>query len=385
MTAEPGWPLSGHHEELVRDLARFIALGGAWRFARGPVIAARASSFPEPWRESRDALGTLVGRVAWHAHLDLEIAIDDARAPRAYQRTLLRDTKLALVHADAGRVELVLTELGNDDVAGIVSHVIGHAFATMGPSDDHPFRHAETGEVSTALGSLATIYLGLGVLAANAALHDRSAGETLGSRAYSTHKIAQAGGLPWQDLAFLLAVQATVRDDVLDALGTLHESQAKHVAEWRRVLDDHEAELAAMLALGDVAAEAPPARPAEPRAATVRAELAESDLQRANVGRRVFRMPGGSRAGQFGMLGLVAALPVAMAVLGPSLLGIGIAMAPGVVGSIVGHRRKLFRCASCNAIVGRDATECRACGGMIAGEVRSAIDRLDAEDELDRE
>ena len=382
MAGEPGWPLSTHHDELVRELARFIALGGAWRFARGPVIAARAESFPEPWRESRDALAQVVGRVAWYAHLDIAIVLDDLRQPRAQRRDLLRDTNLALVRAEQDRIELALSAIGNDDVAGIASHVIGRAFATLGASEAHPFRRSDDGLATPALGSLATVYLGLGVLAANAALHDRSAAQTVGNRGIHAHQIAQAGGVPWQDLAFLLAVQATVRDDVLAALDTLRESQAQLVAAWREVLDDHEAELAAMLALGDVDAEAPPARAPEPRAATVRAEHAERDLGRANLGRRVFRMPGGSKAGQYGVVGLVAA-PLAVAVLGVSTLGVGVAMAPAFIAAFVGLRRKVFRCASCNALLARDATECRACGGTVAGDVRSAIDRLDAEDALD--
>src|SRR5262249_49728938 len=150
------------------------------------------------------------------------------------------------------------------------------------------FRSTEEELPSLAIGSLATIYLGLGVLAANAAHHDRTAGRGR----LQSHHMAQAGGLVWQDLAFLLAVQATVRDDVLEALDTLYPSQAELVQTWRDVLDDHELELVALLALGDLDREAAPLR-TEPRAAIVRADVAETDLERANLGRPVFRMPGG--------------------------------------------------------------------------------------------
>ncbi|HEX4456242.1 MAG TPA: hypothetical protein VH143_35515 [Kofleriaceae bacterium] len=378
----PTWPLSAHHEALLRDLSAFVAAGGAWRFTRGPVVAARADRFPEPWQESRDGLARVIGRVAWHAHVGVELAVEDLRQPAAPRRDLLRDTKLALVHADRERFAFALTSIGNDDVAGIVSHAIGHAYATSCAGDGHPFRDTST-TASTALGSLAAVYLGLGALAANAALHDRSAGETLGQRAIHAHQIARAGGLAWQDLAFALAVQATVRDDVLDALTTLHASQAELVAAWRDVLDDHEAELVEILALGDVDAETPPARPAEPRAAIVSGEYAERDLVRANVGHPVFRTRAGSRAAEHGFYGALASIPIF--VLGAPFVGLGVGIAGIVAGVAYGNRFKRFRCASCGTFMTRDATECSHCGGRVAGNIRRADDRLDAEEALELE
>ncbi|HEY1552192.1 MAG TPA: zinc ribbon domain-containing protein [Kofleriaceae bacterium] len=381
MTDAPEWPLSARREQLVRDLAAFVAAGGAWRFARGPVVAARAASFPEPWQETRDGVARVIGRVAWHAYLDVELAVEDMRQPTSPKRQLLRDTKLALVQADHARFAFALTSIGNDDVAGIVSHAIGHAFATSCASDGHPFRSAG-GDVSTALGSLATVYLGLGVLAANAALHDRSAGENLGNTAIHAHQMACAGGLPWQDLAFALAVQATVRDDVLE-LDTLHASQRELVAAWCDVLDDHETALVELLALGDVDAETPPVRPAEPRTAITSGQHAERDLVRANLGRPVFRTPAGSRAVEHGFYGALVSIPIV--VLGAPLVAIGVGVASIVAGSVYGSRFKRFRCASCATFVKRDATECPHCGGRIAGEVRRASDRLEAEEALELE
>jgi hypothetical protein len=382
MTSKPEWPLSAHREELVRDLATFIAAGGAWRFARGPVVAARASNFPEPWQETRDGVARVIGRVTWHAHLDVELAVEDLRRPTAPRRQLLRDTKLALVQADRERFAFGLTSIGNDDVAGIVSHAIGHAYATSCASDGHPFRDAGAA-VSTALGSLATVYLGLGVLAANAALHDRSAGENVGNSAIHAHQTACAGGLPWQDLAFALAVQVTVRDDVLDGIDTLHASQRELLAAWCDVLDDHEATLAELLALGDVDAETPPVRPVEPRAAIVHGEHAERDLVRANLGHPVFRTRAGSRAAEHGFYGALASIPVIL--LGAPIIALGVGLAGIVAGTVYGNRFKRFRCASCGTFMARDAAECTHCGGRVAGEVRRASDRLEAEEALDLE
>jgi hypothetical protein len=85
----------------------------------------------------------------------------------------VRRTQLELLRADEGRVELVVSSIGNDDVAGIVAHEIGRAYIARLASGGHPFRTMEDGLPGAADGSLATIALGLGVVAANAAHHVR--------------------------------------------------------------------------------------------------------------------------------------------------------------------------------------------------------------------
>ncbi|HSD87988.1 MAG TPA: hypothetical protein VLB44_10760, partial [Kofleriaceae bacterium] len=261
----PSWPLHPHHEALLRELARLIRIGGAWRFARGPVVGATTKDYPEPWDETRAQLGRVIARTLWHAHVDSEVVLEDIRTPTERKRRHLRETKLELVRADKGHIELAVSSIGNDDVAGIVAHELGRACVALLAGDDAPFRSTEQDLPDAATGSIATIVFGLGVIAANAAHFDRSAGETIGQVAVHEHQIASAGGLDWQDLTFLLAVQATVREDVLPALDTLRRSQAESVNAWREVLDDHEDELVTLLALGDIDAEAPATRPAAPR------------------------------------------------------------------------------------------------------------------------
>jgi hypothetical protein len=176
-----------------------------------------------------------------------------------------------------------------------------------------------------------------------------------------------------------------VRDDVLPALDSLRPSQAEDVAAWREVLDDHEAELVALLAIGDVDAETPPARPAEPREAAIRATLDEADLGRTNLGKRVFRFSE-RRTGTFGILGLVAGIVPAVglaAILGPAAIN-AIPVALGLfAGGIYGRRRRLYRCATCRSFVTATATECRHCGGTIAGDIKHPNERLDREEELE--
>jgi hypothetical protein len=371
---------------LLRELARLLALGGAWRFLRGPIVAASQRDYPDAWNETRPALAKVIGRTLWHAHLDAEAILEDARAPGAPDRSYLRHTKLELLRADDARIELIFTAIGNDDVAGVVAHEIGRAYVTRLALAGHPFRAASDGLADAASGSLATIALGLGVVAANAAHHDRSAGETIGRTSYHAHEIAHAGGADWQDLTFLLAVQATVRDDVLTALDTLRPSQAEDVASWREVLDDHERELVDLLALDDVDREARPTRAATPREVTLRATFEESDLARANLGRAVFRYPAGSQLALGGILGLFAGVGAGGAVsvvLGPGMYALGLVGVGTIAGAWRGRRKRLYRCATCRSFITVTAIHCERCGGRIMGDIDHPDDRLAAEEELE--
>lgn len=384
----PRWPLSPHHEALLRELARLIRIGGAWRFARGPVVSATTKDYPEPWDETRAQLGRVIARTLWHAHVDAEVVLEDIRVPAERGRQYLRQTKLELVRADKGHIEIAVSSIGNDYVAGIVAHELGRACVALLADDDAPFRSTEQGIPDSATGSIATIVFGLGVIATNAAHFDRSAGETIGQVAVHEHQIASAGGLEWHDLTFLLAVQATVREDVLPALDTLRQSQAESVTAWREVLDDHEDELVTWLALGDIDAEAPATRPAAPRDFEIRAQFEEQDLGRANLGQRVFRYYDGTQMALYGVAGFfLGMVPAGLvtAVIGPSIFNvipIGITM---VLGLDHGRRKRLYRCATCRSFVTPIDTKCRICGGTIAGDIKHPNDRLDAEEKLEAE
>jgi hypothetical protein len=383
-----GWPLESHHEQLVRELAGLIARGGGWRFLHAPVIAADVRNYPDKWEENREGVARVLARTLWHAYLDIDVVLDDTRQPAARDRTRLRETHVELTHIDDKRAELTLSSIGNDDVAGLVSHEVGRLFVAKLAKSGSPFRTTAEGLPDLRLGSIAAVYLGLGIIAANSAHHDRSAGETIGRTAYHEHKIFQAGGLDVHDLAFLLAVQATVRDDVLTALETLRPTQAERVAAWREVLDDHEDELNTMLGVEGVDDEAAPSRPSVPRPVVTKGSFAESNLTKFNYGRPVFRFAE-TRWGTYCFLGLIAGFLVGvvfavitfeLAILMLVLPAVGL-----VAGILYGRRIRYFRCASCGAFVTETDPECRICGGRIVKEIANPQDRLELEDQLEDE
>jgi hypothetical protein len=387
------WPLAVAQRQLLSELATLIARGGAWRFLRGPVVAANKTDYPDPWDQTRAGVARVLARTLWHAHAAFDAVLEDARAPGTQQDGLLRNTLLQLAHIDGHWARFALHHIGNDDVAGIAAHEVGRAFAGWIARDGHPFRAIpEDGLPSRETGSLATVYLGLGVIAVNAAYHSRAGGSVTGSVAYHAHAIGRAGGLDVDDLAFLLAVQAEVRDDVLPALASLRPTQTEAVAAWRAVLEDHEDELEQLLGLDDASRLAPaPDRPPAPRPVAIEAGFDETVLTKHNHGRRVFRVAETRLRGHAvvgALLGLIGGVAV-LGGLGP--VGPGVTLAVGLApvvmgfafGCAVGGTRTLYRCATCESFLDAAAADCPACGGTIAGDIANRNQRLDAEEALE--
>jgi hypothetical protein len=371
------WPLSPPQQRLVAQLAQLIEAGGAWRFMHGPVVAASQRDYPDRWEPSRAGVARVIARTLWHAYMDVGATLEDLRGPQWEDRKHLKRTRLDLVAASPGTLAFAVSAIGNDNVAGTVAHEIGRAFVSQLPAGT-PFRGTESSELpDPEVGSIATAYLGLGVVALNSARYRRAYGEIIGQNAFTEHEIIETGGLPPEALALLLAIQATVRDDVLTALDSLERVPAELVAAWREVLDDHEDELREMLGLGEDDGEAP-SRPAVPREVTVDAAIAEGDLNRPNLGRPVFWFTE-TRSVSGSLLGLIVGLGVGLATMSPAVFGIG-AAAGAVGGYLVGRRMRLYRCASCGDFCTPQTTQCRRCGGNIVGKIEDARDRLDAEE-----
>jgi hypothetical protein len=376
-------PLGAQQRALLAELATLIASGGAWRFLRAPIVAANDTYYPETWNETRAGIGRVVGRTMWHAHLPFEARVHDARKPAMRGFKLLRETKIALAKVDRRGVEFEVSALGNDEVAGLVSHEVGRAFAGWLDHDvGGPFRAASPRELPTARsGSIATVYLGLGVIAANAAYFDRSAGDL---RDRATHaERRRRDGIDVAEIAFLLAVQATVRGKVPPAFWTLRPTPADYVARWRRDLAAHADELRHLLGLEGDLVLTPPPRPPSPAQIVVHSQIAERDLHKHNLGRPVFRYTEDNNvtATVFGS--------VAGAVMGAAAVAVapvhGLATVIGVVAMAAGAgfgvwKRRLL-CASCGGAITKTDTECERCGGRIVGDLARLEDRAAREAE----
>ena len=174
MGDEPAVPDPERREHLLGVLAALIAHGGPAALLAPPVVPG-PDAFPEPWRPTRGGVSALLRRLAWHAGQKRELAVIDERrgAPPTERKPR---THLQLTEVRKQALALTLSYVGEDDVVGTFAHEIGVAHAVLARSDPaDPYRAAEAEVLEIdpdrdlERGSIATVSLGLGVIAANAA------------------------------------------------------------------------------------------------------------------------------------------------------------------------------------------------------------------------
>lgn len=374
MMGEAAWPLSNEREELLVMLGSMIGRFGAERFVEAPVVSASKRDFPDRWEPSLHAVHQLLYRLCWLAHVDPEIAVVDVRPIRDNLNGMLHTTECEIASCNAGVVTFHLASIGNDDVAGVMSHKIGQAFLDLAPGE--PFRTPGRHETDEVEGTVAAVYLGLGVLAANSSMYRRHAARVVGREERSEQLIAQAGGLDIADATLLLAVQDLVRDDVPDAYATLHAAQRDWLERWRDVLEPHEAELRELLRLDEERAPLQLKRAAEPRRAPA---VSEAELKRFNRGREIRRVRNRSVLGVIPglFLGILCGAVVGRLALGPGTGALVVGLGVMVLGGVFGWWRwcrPFYTCAdgACRKLISAKAATCAHCGGTITATITLA-------------
>jgi hypothetical protein len=379
----PESPSPQRREALLAELATLIARDGAAPFLAPPVEPNEAS-FPEPWKPTSSGVTALLRRLAWHAGQARGIVImDQRRGALATERKA--KSQIDLTEVRSRELAFTLLFVGEDDVTGALAHELGVAHAALSRADaPEPYRTnvpaALTVDPDRDLerGSIATVFLGLGVLAANASFQQYSRdGKYAGGYISLEYDVVKAGYVPVEDLTYLLAVQAVVRGSAAPPAG-LASTQKAEVRAWMSALAEQRATLRERLGV------APGATGAAARPTVVRFDDVDvGDDEQAP--RRAFRWRV-TRAGMglfFGLVvGFLAGCVVARvihrgeAVAGGALLG-------ALLGLIAGRRRQIARCSACATIVAVDATRCRKCGAAFHGDISSLDERLAAEERLD--
>ncbi len=375
--ATPDAPDLAARDSILAQLADLIAKAGVERFMRAPVQPG-PEWFPDPWAPTLSGIQLLLRRLAMHAELGREARMLDQRdhAPPTEKKPQTRVEVKTIAKAE---ITFALGAVGTDDVVGTLAHEVGIAFAMMHrPSQDAPYRSLEADTLEPepgddTRGSIATIYLGLGVVAANAAYQYYSwAGRFNG--AYNPHEfeIVRAGHLPMSALAFGLAVQAVVRGQ---APAGLSGPQKDEVSAWIAALDRDE--LIARLGIGEARATKRAAVTAFPDA-----ELIEEDDP--NQKKNAFRWR--THRGGVGLLA-GAALGVGFAMFVASRGASPIFIFSGATGGhLVGRRVRVPRCSACATVVRpSDAIVCPHCGAALRGDISSLSERLEAEERLESE
>jgi hypothetical protein len=420
----PAHPDRNEAERLLAELAFLIEAGGHERFTVRRVVAPNPRDFPEPWVPTADGVRHLLRRLFWHGDLDLAVQVDDLRGAPGGDG--LTSTEILFCGIDDGKATFELHTIGNDDVLGILCHVTGAAHAAAVRPPDHPFRGGErpdTQEEGARCGSIAAVYLGLGVPAANAAQYQRTWSAWKVQYASHETQIDSAGGLPSTSLAFLLAVQATVRGEEIAAHRALYPNQAADTAAWREALAGQGDALRRRLGVpppstwqaasdahapyeeedhdgddldgdGDADHDAAPDSALALTGAQDLARLGDAGvtlaedqrrLRRFNVGRRVYRVRH-ARAWSRGLLLSGPALAGAMIATGSVPIAVAASIA-GVVGGMAWGRRSLwFQCsdARCRSHLQRTDERCPLCGGTVAAEIGDADERLELDEQFEQ-
>lgn len=409
--SQSSWPPDDTESELLTRLALLVERGGAAHFLDIPVACADQRDFPDPWELTATAVERLLLRLLWLAYVDLDVALEDARRPELEEKLLPR-SEIEWLETSDGVAHFHLERIGNDNVAGLLAHEVGKAFLAWldGAS---PYR-GEAAEPPTAReGTIAAVYLGLGVVAANAAQYARTAGVLRGQMSVSESEVVVTGGLTPSELIYLLAVQAVLRGpgSGQKRLGIpAHATLTNHLRERLEgeiaALAPHRDELAARLGL-DLAAP----RPALEREAApgIGVERPEPELRERSAGLRTFRVSvhrmwvRGAAGFGLGILPMFVAaivlgivngqreqplllpdlLPMPLLlllILGPIALGT-------LAGAINGLRTRWDVCADpeCRQIIPEATALCPGCGATVAGRIAHANERLEAEERIEAE
>ncbi|HEY5945882.1 MAG TPA: zinc ribbon domain-containing protein [Kofleriaceae bacterium] len=376
---EPSQPDRETREHALGVLAELIAKGGAERFLLPPV-APGAEGFPEPWAPTRAGVQLLLRRLMWHATIDRGVEVDDELLAQAPPTERKPATRIEAVDIRA-KARFTLYFVGDDDVVGTLAHEVGTAFAALYRSDKtDPYRTAEPPTITVdpdrdlERGSIATVYLGLGVLAANAAFQQySSAGRFNGGYVPLQYDVLRAGAVPMSVLAYLLAVQATVRGDREPPKG-LAPPQRDEVAEWMRTLDGQRATLREQL--GIASGDAATVRPAvEPLDDDELPPIEEPPPRPTAFRWHTHRGGVGFVAGTF--LGMGIAFVVSRGMLPITMLG------GATAGHVIGRRVRAPRCSACATVLPPGATTCVRCGAVLRGDIAHLGDRLEAEERLE--
>ncbi len=364
-------------EHLLDVLGQFVAQRGPATLLAPPVEPGDAA-FPEPWAPTPSGVALLLRRLAWHARLELEIEIEDRRAGEAPTERKPA-TRLELIEVRRRSALFALGFIGADDVAGTFAHEIGVAHAVLHrPDGFDPYRTTKPAVIAVEpgvdleRGSIAAVYLGLGVLAANAARQHHSVPERTGFNPLLVVSVGVqlvAGHLPVESVVYLLAVQAAVRGERKPPAGLVPQ-QRREVASVLAGLCTEE--LRERLGIpGDAVGAERPAVQAFADAQLAPDESPPTKAFRWNTDRKGV----GTILGT--LFGIGASIVVSRGLL--PMLAIGGAG----VGHVIGRQVRVPRCSACATVNAAAAPTCRKCGAVFRGDISQLADRLEAEERLD--
>jgi hypothetical protein len=276
-------------------------------------------------------------------------------------------------------------------MAGVMAHEVAHAYrAVHGLHDPDPTREEWLTDVTS-------VFLGFGILSANNSYRYRKSGTNIGYVSTTMWSTQRVGYLSPQAFSYLLAIQWCARGledrEIRRLLGQLEANQAAFVRAAIDRIPFWPAETFKRLQFPEDDApceQAPLDEILKPLPKIVTWEQHPTDAIEtvgSNAGRPVFRV-GQNRALYKGLLGFVIAFVPSIAAVKfgqPWLAGL-FAVGGLAAGYKVGLRETFDTCSDpgCDVVLVPGVETCPGCGGIVAGSIRTRDERLDAEEEFER-
>jgi hypothetical protein len=387
---------------LLEQLAGLVRARGVAPLVAAPLVEPTPAFFPDPWAGGEASVRRLARRLLRYAGIEgMPVAVtvlDEGTAPAAGTggvsfEGLRQGTLTFAVQAVTLRDPLVLVPAMARAVAEAYRRVHRLPTGTEAP-------HQRLVDVTA-------VYLGFGLLTANAALRIGGSGGSLERR--STRTRTRLGVLDPQSVGFLLATQLHVRglpDKQRRAvLRKLEANPAAFVRAAEPVLAGLQPALAERLGLPpreqwppapDLAVLTSPL-PGDGEDEPAAEERKDEDrgVQGMNAGRPVFRV---ERSKALRLAKMLALPTVMLGMLAGRMQLAGMEQLPmwqagvaaavlGVLGLLVGRLLPDRRCSEpkCGQTLDPAATVCPRCGGTIMGVIHHPRERLAAEEALLRQ
>jgi hypothetical protein len=384
-------------ESLEACLAKAVQSVGVARYLDAPLIYFDERCFPDPWEPSLRGVRTALLRLLRHARMpDVPVVLDDARTG-GDPEGLLHEPVL-FDGIEDGAACFIVQAIGEPRsmVPWLALEVVRAWAEYQGIDRERSVGYRALGDepdpelLPELEASVFGVALGLGPLLTFGAIQTHKLERVDGRMVHSEWASQTVGGLHPPALVRLVALHAVSRGAVPEELARLREAIDE---DLRRVFDhalaergDDAAQLREALGLpAELAVERAPLDlsplPAVEDEALVAAEREHEERRRFfNRGREVHAVI--ERGTGMG----IAAGAMPLAVLVPLLLNgwisgvtLGVAFLACLgLGGVWGHRATRLRCSDkdCRGIIGPKDPTCPACGGTVAGQLRSANDRF---------
>ena len=371
---------------ILESMRTLAARGGLAPWISNPLLFPKAAFFPDAYSSPAGAVQVVARRLLSYADIyDVEVEVHDLSPPEK-SLTPLWEVIISELHETKSTV--IIESIGAPgDLPGALSSEIARVVRRKLEFDrnEHmPYRDQNYNDedLEKMLAPLTAVYLGWGVLAANAAYLVKTAGTIEGNLVGYHVDSAMHGDLHWNALCYALAIYCIVRgqNEENKVAKALRPNQASAFKYHVKTLRDKRETLLSELALPEESQW--PAPSSHPKT-NIRFNENPSLQQglRSNHNRPVFRVRCSRELLCGGASSLIGA--VAGAIIGGPALLLGFATG-ATLGVALGKNLIFYKCSDpyCQANLKLEDTQCQDCGGIVAGEIKSISERLDAEDAL---